>query len=379
MRVILLLVFLRLMHLSTESHIPGIQDVSSWLYTIQSDERPMEKPPPPPPTMYEEFLHWIDTILSYFYPTTNQRPWKYEDFQSEDVVPHIRITYQLFGEFLADPVGDLYAAPGHRRTRERCIGVNTSDSLYYTFYVNCYILCVYFSILQNNPSPSIAPRENPTLMRRIYKWISSKVLGETPPPVTPREDAPSCMTLRNWVISGAVLTLLISPLFAAVVLAAWLAHEEEYSEWETGADSDAAQVQLSEDTVEAEPQPDTPATSEQNTESLNVPADPSAAPEPSRLKGILRSAPRQQVTLKKVKFNKKVHFRPIPPHHKNQKARSSSAHREREFVQDPMSEYDLLPQQDTVNVHQTPPAHHIARHILRSLSCLWCGARTGED
>ncbi|XP_069839513.1 uncharacterized protein [Dendropsophus ebraccatus] len=288
----------------------------------------------------------------------------FQDFQSEDVVPHIRVIYQLFGEFLADPVGDPYAAPGHRRTRERCIG--------------------------NNPSPSIAPREKPTLMRRIYTWMSSKVFGEPPPPVTPREDAPGCMvTLRNRVLSRAVFTLLISPLFTVVVLAAWLAHEED-SEWEasSGADDDEAQVPLSEDPVEAEaiPEPQIAATSgEQTTESLNVPAETSAAaPEPSRLKGILRSAPRQQATFRKVTFNAKVHFRPIPPNHKNQKARTSSAHREREFVQDPMSEYDLPPRQDTEIVHQTPPAHrspahHIARHIIQSLSCLWCGARTEED
>ncbi|XP_069820102.1 uncharacterized protein [Dendropsophus ebraccatus] len=363
------------------------EDFSSWIINILSHGRPVEEPPPPPPTMVEEFLHWIDNVLS---------------------VPN---------------------PPAHRRTRERCIG--------------------------NNPSESTGPREKPSIMKMIYTSISAKVFGEPPPPAVP----PGCMvTQRDRVLSGAIFGLLISPIFAVLVLVAWLAHEDFSNERTdvaepsplpdipatvpepvtaadepqplplpdipatvpepvTAADepqplplpdipatvpepvtaADEPQPLPLPDipatvpepvTAADEPQPlplpDIPATvpepvtaadeppplplpvitataeEQQHAERPDEPVEVrSVEPEPSRPKKSVLKAPTpmaarkrrakapKQLSPKRVSFNKMVHVRPIPPNHRDRRARTSEEHREREFVEDPMSVHDLALDENT--------------------------------
>ncbi|XP_069820124.1 uncharacterized protein [Dendropsophus ebraccatus] len=240
--------------------------------TILSYDRPVDKPPPPPPTMVEEFLDWINNMLSVPVPAA------------------------------------------HRRTRERCIG--------------------------NSPSKSTGPREKPSIIKKVYIWIKTIIFGEPPPSVV----QPGCIVTR--VLSGAVYGLLISPICALVVLAAWLAHEEELlSEPTNSSDANNLQPDLeivqdplrAADVPEPLPLPET-AEDQQNAESVNVPVEStSGEAEPTRPRKSALKAPSRRGTniSKHASFNKKVHIRFIPPNHLNEKARTSTKHREREFVLDP--------------------------------------------
>ncbi|XP_069820202.1 uncharacterized protein [Dendropsophus ebraccatus] len=279
MRFIFLLLFLHLIH-NTQCDITLFKDFSSW--TILSYESPIEKPPPP--TMFEDVSSWIKNILSYGRPIEKPPP-----------PPPTMVEEFLYwiNNVLSVPV-----PPAHRRTRERCI--------------------------ENNPSKSTGPREKPTIIKMMYKWISAKAFGEPPPPVVP----PGCIvTLRDRVISGVVYGLLISPIFAVVVLAAWLAQPL--------------------------PLPDIPATVPEPARAADEPVPEPSRPKKSALKVPSSMGARKRRnkapkhSSKRVSFNKMVHFRPIPPNHCYRRAPTSEEHHEREFVEDPMSAYDLALDEDT--------------------------------
>ncbi|XP_069838125.1 uncharacterized protein C6orf132 homolog [Dendropsophus ebraccatus] len=364
MRIIFLLMILDIIH-------PSHCGISCWINTILSHEIPMEIPPPPPPTKFADFSLWLKNLLSYDHPIEEPPP----------PPPPTMVEEFLYwiDNMLSVPV-----QPAHRRTRERCIG--------------------------NNPSKSTGPWEKPSIIRKMYKRISATVFGEPPPPVVP---AGCRVTLRDWVLSGVVYGLLISPIFALVVLAAWLSHEQEFLEEradqpqssplpdipatvpepETAVDvaqppplpnilstvpvraADEPQPSLLPDIPAMVPEPltaanvaqpsalpDIPATAEeqQNAERLNASVEAtSEAPETPRAKKSVLKPPSPMgarkrknkapklPSSKRVTFNKMVHVRPIPPNHRDRRARSSEEHQEREFVEDPMSVHDRALQENT--------------------------------
>ncbi|XP_069820134.1 uncharacterized protein [Dendropsophus ebraccatus] len=196
MRFIFLLVFLDLIH-------PTHCGISSWIQTILSYENTMEKPPPPPPTMFADFSSWINNIMSYDRPIDKPPP------------PPPPTMFEEFLDWM-NKVLSVPVPPAHRRTRERCIGVSGA----HTVYCNSF----HFCILQNSPSKTTGPREKLSIIKKVYIWIKTIIFGEPPPPRVP----PGCtVTLRHRVLSGGIFGLLILPICALVVLAAWLAHEEE--------------------------------------------------------------------------------------------------------------------------------------------------------
>ncbi|XP_069833016.1 uncharacterized protein [Dendropsophus ebraccatus] len=212
---------------------------------------------------------------------------------------------------------------------------------------------------------------------RSLQWISSIVFGEPPPPTVP----PGCIvTLRDRVLSGAIFGLVISPICALVVLAAWLAHEEQLlSEPANSSDETNLQPNLETvpDPVRAANVPE-PLPLPETAEDVNVPeASTSGEPEPSRPRKSALKAPSRRgttISLKHASFNKEVHIRFIPPNHQNEKAQISTKHREREFVLDPPSVHDLELLEDCVTElrQQRHPANlsptfRISRHFVQFL------------
>ncbi|XP_069816905.1 uncharacterized protein [Dendropsophus ebraccatus] len=344
MRFLLLLVFLDLVH-NTQCSLMLFKDFSSWILSYES---PMEKPPPPT-TMYEDFSSWIDNILSHGRPVEEPPP-----------PPPTMVEEFLYwiSNILSVP-----NPPAHRRTRERCTG--------------------------NNPSESTGPREKPSIMKMIYTSISAKVFGEPPPPAVPI----GCMvTLRDRVISGAIFGLVISPICALVLLAAWLAHEEKLSsEPANSSDVDDLQPDLEaeQDPVRAADVPE-PSPPPETAEDLNVPeAATSGEPEQSRPRKSTLKAPSLRgttISLKHASFNKEVHIRFIPPNHRNEKARISTKHREREFVLDPPSVHDLELLEDCVtelrqqrHPANLSPGRRISRRFVQFLRFFWCCAEQEEN
>ncbi|XP_069820203.1 uncharacterized protein [Dendropsophus ebraccatus] len=183
------------------------------------------------------------------------------------------------------------------------------------------------------------PPPPPTMVEEFLYWINNvlsvpvppahrrtreRCIEEPPPPVVP----PGCIvTLRDRVISGVVYGLLISPIFAVVVLAAWLAQPL--------------------------PLPDIPATVPEPARAADEPVPEPSRPKKSALKVPSSMGARKRRnkapkhSSKRVSFNKMVHFRPIPPNHCYRRAPTSEEHHEREFVEDPMSAYDLALDEDT--------------------------------
>ncbi|XP_069820136.1 uncharacterized protein [Dendropsophus ebraccatus] len=91
----------------------------------------------------------------------------------------------------------------------------------------------------DRPIDKPPPPPPPTMFEEFLDWMNKvlsvpvppahrrtreRCIGEPPPPRVP----PGCtVTLRHRVLSGGIFGLLILPICALVVLAAWLAHEEE--------------------------------------------------------------------------------------------------------------------------------------------------------
>ncbi|XP_069824176.1 synaptic defective enhancer 1-like [Dendropsophus ebraccatus] len=360
MRFLLLLVVLDLIH-------PTHCDFSSWIQTILSLESPMETPPPPPTTMDEDVSSWINNIWSHESPV-------------EEPPPPPPPT--MVEEFLYWISNILYypVPPAHRRTRERCIG--------------------------NNPSESTGPREKPSIIQKVYTWISTKVFGEPPPPAVP---IGCTVTLQDRVLSGLIFGLLIAPIWALVLLAAWLAHEENLiSERENSSDVDNLQPDLeaeqdplrAADVPEPSPLPDTAkdvnvpepsplpdtakdvdvpepfplpdtakdvnvpepsplpdtAKDQQNAECLKVPeASTSGEPEPSRPKKTALKAPTRRGTIISFKHTSvKVQIRLRPPKHRVTERRQT-------------------------HPANLSPARRISRCLGQFLRFFWCCAEQEEN
>ncbi|XP_075683498.1 uncharacterized protein LOC142652025 isoform X3 [Rhinoderma darwinii] len=152
-----------------------------------------------------DFLFWMKYLPFYGSSYRTPRPWRFEDFQSEDIVPHIRIMFQLFGGFLSDPVGDPYTPAGHKRIRERCNG--------------------------NIEIGFITPRQKPTVLQTAYKWMISKFFGKNQTHVVPRKDPSECDTkLHLRLLYGAACALMISPLIIMLTVATVLVLGESEEE-----------------------------------------------------------------------------------------------------------------------------------------------------